>query len=191
MPFFCGFLLFCFFLVRPKSWVIWFVFGPFFFYQPPPPPPRPNPLLSFLSHPIDSPLIGSSYVCSLAGQLHCCIAGHFQFIAGNSWLTAHAEYYGFTPADNPHDQAEIPLTAFPESFTAYLTQQGRRPGQCFLHCNGIPSWTLLRDLRCYAAKPSERKQLGHLAVSGERISVAGDIKVSMSTFFGQKSSMSR
>ena len=97
----------------------------------------------------------------------------------NSPQLAHAEHYGFTLADNPHDQAEIPLTAFPDSFTAYLTQQGRSPGQCFLHCNGIPSWTLLRDLRCYTAKPAERKQLGHLAMAGERISAAGDIKVSV------------
>lgn len=91
---------------------------------------------------------------------------------------AHAEHYGFTLADNPHDQADIPLSAFPDAFTAYLTQQGRSASHCFLHCNGIPSWSLLRDLRCCAAKPAERKQLGHLAVSGQRISVAGDLKVS-------------
>lgn len=95
----------------------------------------------------------------------------------NFSLFAHAEHYGFTLADNPHDQAELPLTAFPETFRAYLTQQGRCPGQCFLHCNGIPGWTLLRDLRCFAAKPAERKQLGHLALSGQRISLAGDLQV--------------
>lgn len=94
-------------------------------------------------------------------------------------ILAHAEHYGFTLADNPHDQADIPLSAFPESFTAYLTQQGRGGGRhCFLHCNGIPSWALLRDLRCFAAKPAERKRLGHLAVSGQRISAVGDLRVS-------------
>ena len=113
--------------------------------------------------------------------MHCCIASLVRSTSGNLPSTAHAEHYGFTLANNPHDQAEIPLTAFPKPFTAYLTQQGRSPGQCFLHCNGIPGWSLLQDLRCYAAKSAERKQLGHLAVSGERISIAGDIKVSMST----------
>ena len=167
---------------------------------PAPPPPhspflRPCPIPPTLPSQVATHVYAAHH-CSLAGQLHCCIAGHFRFTAGNSSLTAHAEHYGFALADNPHDQAEIPLTALPESFTAYLTQQGRTPGQCFLHCNGIPGWTLLRDLRCYAAKPSERKQLGHLAVSGERISIAGDMKVSVQYIvcaiegFIQSSSMS-
>ena len=61
---------------------------------------------------------------------------------------------------------------------AYLQQQHRSSGHCFLHCNGIPSWQLLQDLRSYAATPLERKQMGHLAVGGERISIAGETVVS-------------
>lgn len=88
-----------------------------------------------------------------------------------------AEHYGFVLANNPHDEALLPLAVFPDSFAAYLHQQHRSPSHCFLHCNGIPSWQLLQDLRCYAAAPVQRKQLGHLAVAGEPISVAGDTQV--------------
>ncbi|KAL3157808.1 hypothetical protein ABBQ32_012230 [Trebouxia sp. C0010 RCD-2024] len=115
-----------------------------------------------------------------------CLYGRKRYAKGEQVFLCYGKYtnlellehYGFTLADNPHDQADIPLSAFPESFTAYLTQQGRGGGRhCFLHCNGIPSWALLRDLRCFAAKPAERKRLGHLAVSGQRISAVGDLRV--------------
>ena len=88
-----------------------------------------------------------------------------------------AEHYGFVLADNPHDQALLPPLAFPKNFAAYLLQQHRSASQCFLHCNGIPSWQLLQDLRCYAATPDQRKQLRHLALAGDKISIAGDIMV--------------
>jgi len=88
-----------------------------------------------------------------------------------------AEHYGFVLAHNPHDEAFLPLSAFPSSFATYLEQQRRTVSHCFLHCNGIPGWQLLQDLRCYAATPMERKQLGHLAIAGERISLANDTEV--------------
>jgi len=80
-------------------------------------------------------------------------------------------------AHNPHDEAFLPLSAFPSSFATYLEQQCRTASHCFLHCNGIPGWQLLQDLRCYAATPMERKQLGHLAIAGQRISLANDTEV--------------
>ena len=88
-----------------------------------------------------------------------------------------AEHYGFVLAHNPHDEAFLPLSAFPSSFATYLEQQRRSVSHCFLHCNGIPGWQLLQDLRCHAATPMERKQLGHLAIAGERISLANDTEV--------------
>ncbi|KAL0036386.1 hypothetical protein WJX77_005489 [Trebouxia sp. C0004] len=87
------------------------------------------------------------------------------------------EHYGFVLAHNPHDEAHLPLSAFPSSFASYLEQQRRTARHCFLHCNGIPGWQLLQDLRCYAATVMERKQLVHLAVAGERISLANDTEV--------------
>ncbi|KAA6425332.1 MAG: hypothetical protein FRX49_04825, partial [Trebouxia sp. A1-2] len=87
------------------------------------------------------------------------------------------EHYGFVLAHNPHDEALLPLSAFPSSFATYLQQQCCTARHCFLHCNGIPGWQLLQDLRCYTATPMERKQLGHLAIAGERISLANDTEV--------------
>ena len=88
-----------------------------------------------------------------------------------------AEHYGFILDHNPHDQALLPISAFPDSFATYLQQQQHNSSQCWLHCNGIPGWQLLRDLRCWAVSPAERKIQGHLAGAGQRISITGDTKV--------------
>ena len=91
---------------------------------------------------------------------------------------APAEHYGFTLADNPHDKAPLPDSAFPLSIAAYLEQQASSSGHRFLHCNGIPSWQLLQELRCCVASAAEKKRGRHLAAAGMRISIAGDTKAS-------------
>lgn len=93
-------------------------------------------------------------------------------------LCCTAEHYGFVLADNPHDKAPLPTSAFSHAIAAYMEQQGSSGGHRYLHCNGIPSWQLLQELRSCVASTAEKKQSWHLAAAGMRISIAGDMRVS-------------
>lgn len=70
------------------------------------------------------------------------------------------EHYGFVLNPNPHDC--IPL----------VVPGG---GTITLHCNGVPTWEGLRDLRLAALPRVKHARFAHLARCGARISMENDM----------------
>lgn len=75
------------------------------------------------------------------------------------------EHYGFLLEDNPHETVIISLKHLGLKTTGDLGQK-----DVYALSDGSPSWEALKQLRLASATPLERAQLGHLAISGSKIS---------------------
>ncbi|KAL3680806.1 hypothetical protein R1sor_023762 [Riccia sorocarpa] len=85
------------------------------------------------------------------------------------------EHYGFLLPRNPNDNVHIGLPDAGEFGLDTINPPMQIPGAACVEISGHPSFSLLAALRLRACHSSLRRAKGHVALSGEQVSVESDI----------------